>query len=201
MSKKFTSIFVILILLTAYGCSSTPKIERVESGSITDLSGNWNDTDSRLVAEQMIQDVLSRPWYAKIKNSKKRTPSVVVGSIRNLSHEHINTAVFIADIERELINSGLVDFIASGKAREELRTEREDQDYYASAETRKKLNEEIGADAMLQGNINTIIDAAGDEQVKFYQVDLELLDIENNRKLWVGQKKIKKFITNPSTRY
>jgi uncharacterized protein (TIGR02722 family) len=166
----------------------------VESDTVTDLSGNWNDTDSRLVAEEMIQDVLSRNWLTKFNRDNGKAPIVIVGTVRNLSHEHINTRTFIADMERELINSGEVEFVASAKAREEIRDEVKDQDLHASEETRKAMGNEIGADFMLQGSINSIVDAVSGEQARFYQIDLTLIELGTNRKVWVGQKKIKKTI-------
>jgi uncharacterized protein (TIGR02722 family) len=186
----FLPLLGLLFLLT--GCGQT--VSRVESDTVTDLSGNWNDTDSRLVAEEMIQDVLSRNWLTKFNRDNGKAPTVIVGTVRNLSHEHINTRTFIADMERELINSGEVEFVASSKAREEIRDEVKDQDLHSSEETRKAMGNEIGADFMLQGSINSIVDAVSGEQARFYQIDLTLIELGTNRKVWVGQKKIKKTI-------
>ena len=183
-------IFGLLFLLA--GCN--PTITRVQSDTVTDLSGKWNDTDSRLVAEEMVQDVLSRGWLPKFNRSKGRAPTIIVGTVRNLSHEHINTRTFIADIERELINSGEVEFVASAQDRKEVRGEVKDQDLNASEESRKSMGNEVGADFMLQGSINTIVDAVSGEQARFYQIDLTLIELGTNRKVWVGQKKIKKTI-------
>ena len=47
---------------------------------------------------------------------------------------------------------------------------------------------------MLKGQINTITDAAGKTTLKYYQTELELIDIETNEKVWIGQKKIKKVV-------
>jgi uncharacterized protein (TIGR02722 family) len=161
---------------------------------VTDLSGNWNDTDSRLVAEEMIQDALSRNWLTKYNREQGKAPTVIVGTVRNLSHEHINTRTFIADMERALINSGEVEFVASADERQEVRGEVKDQDLNATDETRKQMGQEVGADFMLQGSINTIVDAVSGEQARFYQVDLTLIELGSNRKVWLGQKKIKKTI-------
>ena len=180
------------LLFLLAGCN--PTVSRVESDTVTDLSGNWNDTDSRLVAEEMIQDVLSRGWLSKFNRSKGKAPTVIVGTVRNLSHEHINTRTFVADMERELINSGEVEFVASAKAREEVRSEVKDQDLNATEDTRKAMGNEVGADFMLQGSINSIVDAVSGEQARFYQIDLTLIELGTNRKVWVGQKKIKKTV-------
>jgi len=186
----------LLFLLAACGQTVT----RVDSDSVTDLSGNWNDTDSRLVAQEMIQDVLSRNWLSKFNRSKGKAPTVIVGTVRNLSHEHINTRTFIADMERELINSGEVEFVASAVDRKEVRDEIKEQDLHASEETRKAMGQEIGADFMMQGSINSIVDAISGEQARFYQIDLTLIELGTNRKVWVGQKKIKKTVEKGGVR-
>ncbi len=143
----------------------------------------------------MIEDCLDRPWLETYKRGHSgKNPVVIVGTVRNRSHEHINTQTFVKDLERALINSGRVDFVASRSEREEIREERKDQAVYSSEETAKEHGREIGADYMLQGSINTIEDRVEGKRVMFYQVDLELIDLENNRKAWIGDKKIKKLI-------
>jgi uncharacterized protein (TIGR02722 family) len=201
--KKNARILVSLFAAAALcaGCSSNPKIDRIEANTVTDLSGDWNDTDSRLVAEEMIQDSLSNPWLTNYTRAKKKQPVVIVGEVRNLSHEHINVDTFVNDMERALINSGRVEFVASSDERGEIRDERQDQDLNAREDTRKAAGQEIGADFMLKGTINTIIDAIDKQQTRYYQVDLTLISMADNRKVWTGQKKIKKAIKNPKYRF
>ncbi len=176
------------------GCAST-SVKRVEIDKVIDISGKWNDTDSRLTAEEMIQDCLSRPWLARAKRaSRGGPPTVIVGTVRNLSHEHINTRTFVEDLQRSLINSGEVDFVASRGERGEVREERLDQDVNASEATRKEHGQETGADFMLKGSINTILDREGGKSVMLYQVNLKLINMKTNRISWNGQKKIKKYV-------
>jgi uncharacterized protein (TIGR02722 family) len=189
----------LCVTLALSACST--RVERIDVDETRDLSGEWNDTDSRLVSEEMMRDVLARPWLDSFINEKGNLPAVIVGEVRNLSHEHINVGTFIGDIERELINSGGVQFVASKSERGEIREERKDQELNASAETTKRMGEELGADFMLTGVINTILDTEGKEQVRYYQVDLSLISLADNRKVWVGQKKIKKFVKKNSIRW
>jgi len=129
---------VVLSLFMFGGCAST-KVERIDVDETVDLSGQWNDTDSRLVSEEMIKDVMSRSWLERYKRANRgHTPAVIVGSVRNRSDEHINTRTFVKDLERALVNSGEVDFVASSGEREELREERADQAMHASEETAKE---------------------------------------------------------------
>lgn len=196
---SFRNLMSIFLVLGLVACA--PTITREDPNSVKDLSGNWNDTDSRKVSQEMIQDVLSQRWLSKFTAKKNQMPTVIVGKVRNLSHEHINTRTFIADIQRALINSGEVSFVASSEERGEIRSERKDQDLHASEATRKAMGNEAGADFMLQGTINTIIDAIKGEQVRFYQVDLTLIDLSSNRMVWAGQQKIKKSVERSGVRW
>ncbi|MDN2661926.1 penicillin-binding protein activator LpoB [Psychromonas sp. 14N.309.X.WAT.B.A12] len=197
--KIHTSLLLVIMSSVMLAACST-SVERLDAQQQVDLSGAWNDTDSQLVAQEMIEDSLSRAWISKFVSSEGKDPAVIVGRIKNLSHEHINTNTFVANMERELINSGEVQFVASAANRQEIRDERADQDLNASEATRKEAGQEYGADFMMQGQINTIVDVDGTTQVRFYQVNLELISLKDNRKVWIGEKKIKKLISNSKIR-
>jgi uncharacterized protein (TIGR02722 family) len=193
MTRVSTRIFGLLMMtLMLAGCGK--KVTRISANSTTDLSGRWNDTDSRLVAEEMLRDCLNSAWYYTYQ-AQKKTPTVIVGSVKNKSHEHIDAETFTKDMERALTNSGRVEFVASKGEREQLRDEKADQASNASAESRKKTGEESGAELMLIGSINSIVDKEGSKSVIFYQINLELVQIESGRKLWIGDKKIKKYVS------
>ncbi len=183
---------LVLVAATLSACNTA--VTRMDAGEVKDLSGAWNDTDSQLVSKEMIDDALGRQWLPNFTREQKRQPAVIVGEIRNLSHEHINVNTFVEEVQRALINSDRVQFVASATEREEIRGERKDQDLNASESTRKAAGQEKGADFMLKGTINTIIDASGRTQVRYYQVDLTLISLTDNRIVWVGQKKIKKLV-------
>lgn len=189
-------IFIITTTVALSGCAGSRRsIQRTAADEATDLSGRWNDTDSRLTAEAMVQDLLGQGWLQEFSDKHGgEKPRVVVGTIRNKSHEHIPVDTFMVDLERSLTNSRKVRFVASGAARQEVRDERVDQARNASDETMKGPGQELGADYMLQGTLNSIIDAVEGQRVVFYQVDLDLTDVASNEKVWFGQKKIKKMV-------
>lgn len=193
---KIKARFIPILAFTAmtlFACSNR-KVERVEADKQIDLSGRWNETDSRLVAEEMVRDAISRPWAMEFNSRQDRKPVLVVGIVRNMSHEHISAETFIKDIEREILNSGRAKIVQAGEARNDLRDERAGQQEFASPETAKRWGRELGADFMLQGTINSIVDSDKKTKVVFYQVNLELTNIETNEKVWIGDKKIKKEI-------
>lgn len=188
------AVVAALLVAGVAGCASGTKVTRVDEGVVTDFSGRWNDTDSRLVASEMIKQALASPWLENYTRDKGRQPVVIVGTIANRSHEHINMNTFVNDLARELTTSQKVTFVASKGEREELREERKEQAVHAREDTQKAAGKEIGADYMLKGNLSTILDEADGVKGIYYQVDLEMIDLENNVKAWYGQKKIKKVV-------
>jgi hypothetical protein len=188
--------FLLLTVLAVapVGCA-TKKVSRIDPGAVTDLSGRWNDTDSRLVANELIQQSLTAAWARRYADTHGgQAPAVIVGDFRNRTLEHIPVGTFVRDLERAFINSGAVQVVASSDERQEVRAERADQQEHARTESRARVGQELGAKYMLQGELQAIEDQEGREKIVFYQIDATLVDLESNQKVWVGQHKIKKYI-------
>ena len=189
-------VFISIGLLS--GCAST-KVERTDISKQVDLSGKWNDSDSKLTADEMINDCLSRPWLATFSAlNNNAQPVVIVGTVKNRTQEHIDSALFVANLEKSLINSGRVKFVASRDERGEIREEKIDQAENSNDATMKPQKQETGADFMLQGTINSIKDEVKGKYVILYQVNLEMVNITTNEKVWIGQKEIKKIVSRSS---
>lgn len=188
-------VIVCMIGLLLAGCGRK-TVTRVSTESDIDLSGRWNDADSRRVAEAMSESALNSAWRENFIRYHNRKPVVIVGLVANKSHEHIESETFIKDIEKEFIRTGMVRVVQNAVFREKIREERADQQEFASPETAKRWGAELGADFMMFGTINSIVDVEGRRQVTFYQVDLELANLETNELVWVDGKKIKKYIVD-----
>ena len=193
---KLIKIFTLLfIAITTFSCAH--RVTRIDSSNTPDISGKWNNTDSRLTSEEMIQQCLNEKWLMNyIETNKGKKPVVIVGMVTNKSHEHIEAETFIKDLERTFINTSRVGLVQSGKKREEMRTEKADQQTNASISTMKKFGLENGADFILQGSINSIVDAYKRKKTVTYQINLELTNIQSNEIVWIGEKKISKFVKN-----
>lgn len=190
------SVAAGLLLVTVAACAK--KVVRIEPAAVTDLSGRWNDTDSRLVANQLIEQTLAAGWAKRYADTHGgEAAPIIVGTFANRTMEHIAVGTFVKDIEKALISTGAARVVASGSERGELRGERQDQQQHARADTRARQGEELGARYMLAGELQAIEDVDGRERVVFYQVDAQLIDLETNTKVWVGQHKIKKYIERP----
>lgn len=191
-SRSWRRPLALALLLPLLAACNITRVQRIDTASVTDLSGRWNDTDSRLVANALIEQSLGGAWSTT--NTGGSAPAVMVGEFRNRTMEHIPIATFTRDLERAMVSSNTVRVVASRDERGELREERMDQQQYAAPETRARLGRELGARYLLQGDVQAIEDRAGRERVVLYQVDATLIDLETNAKVWAGQHKIKKYV-------
>ncbi|MFH1093555.1 MAG: penicillin-binding protein activator LpoB [Candidatus Omnitrophota bacterium] len=193
-NKIFLLAAVFVMVAFVAGCGGR-SVKRLDTEKVVDISGRWNDTDSRLVSEEMIKDCLGRPWLNKFDEKNKKEPVVIVGTIVNRSHEHVDALLFTKDLEMAFVNSAMVKVVASKQEREEIRGERgAQQEGLTDDKTIKELGKETGADFMLQGSINSVKDEIKGKYVILYQVNLELIDLTDNQKAWIGQRKIKKYV-------
>lgn len=185
---------LLALLIVAVSCAH--KVTRIDPSETPDISGKWNNTDSRLTADEMINQSLNSAWLNYFVEAKHKKPVVICGMITNKSHEHIEAETFIKDLERAFITTSRVGLVQGGKKREELRAEKADQQSNASVSTMKKFGMENGADFILQGSINSIVDAYKKKKTVTYQINLELTNIETNEVVWIGDKKISKYVKN-----
>ena len=191
-STRRAAIFALLAVASA--CHAK-QVSRIDPAAVTDLSGRWNDTDSRLVADSLIHQSLDGPWLRRYSDAHGGSaPTVLVGQFANKTYEHIAVGTFVNDLERAFANSGAVQVVAGGAARQDVRAERADQQQNATADSRARMSAEQGAQYVLQGEIQAIEDSEGKEKVVFYQIDATMVDLQSNAKVWIGQHKIKKYI-------
>ena len=194
--SNIKSLILLVVIGIVIGSCASRTVTRVDPAEQIDLSGRWNDTDSRQVAEEMTRDVLSKPWLERFTGQQERPPVVIIGVVVNRSHEHIEAETFIKDIEREFINSGKVRVVENDFFREKLREEKDSQQINASPETQSRIAQELGADFMLFGVINSTVDQYKKEKVVNYKINLEMVNLESTEKVWLGDKEIKKYIKN-----
>ena len=193
------TVLVLGTVVLVNGCGKSVEVARVDSGKEIALTDKWNDEDSRLVAEEMINDMLNYPWISQFNQRfPGKEPLVTVQRVRNKSHEHVAVDTFVNDIKRAVIRSGKAGFIATLEERQDTRAELADQDMNASADTRMEMGEEDGANFALSGTINSIVDQLDNQRVTYYQVDLKLINLQTAREVWNGSKKIKKFMERKS---
>lgn len=194
------NLYVKTILLGIVGIllfnSCGRQVTRISADTVVDYSGNWNNTDSRLVSEKMIQQIMKSAWIQIFTQAQNKKPTIIVGFVTNKTHNHIEAETFLQDLETAIVNSGTMRLVQGGEQRKALRAERADQQDNASLSTMKKFGLEHGADFMLQGVMTSTVDAFKKNKVVQYQVSLQLANLETNEIVWMDTEKITKTVKN-----
>ena len=190
----FKALCGVVFLFIFSSCAR--QVTRVNPDQSYDLSGRWNDTDSKTVATSMINDLMASEKFKEYSKEKGKKPTVIVGLISNKTSEHIDAATYIKKFEVAVFNSGVADLVESDAFRDKLRAERAQQQDFASPATMAKWGEEVGADLMLFGEMTSETDTYDKKRVVNYITTLFLTDMETNKRVWYGQNEIKKFIKN-----
>jgi uncharacterized protein (TIGR02722 family) len=190
--NKIKIVFLVLVFANC----QTRHVTRLDPATEVDLSGRWNDTDSRKVADQIIYDLFDSESFKSYTKNIDRKPVIVFGAIRNKTSEHIDANNFVKKFEIVIHQSGVADLVESEEFRDKLRVERLEQQEFADPATVKQMGKEAGADLMLFGEISSETDTYNNRRVVNYITTLFLTDIETNKRIWYGQNEIKKYVKN-----
>jgi penicillin-binding protein activator len=183
-------LFVLVLMISA--CAQT--VSRIDPAQQIDLSGRWNDSDSRQVAEKMISELLNSSRYQEYAKELGKRPTIIVGLIRNRTSEHIDANNYIKKFEVAIFNSNVADLVESDSFRDKLRAERAQQQDFADPATMAQWGKEVGANLMLFGEMTSETDVLNKQRVVNYITTLFLTDMETNKRVWYGQHEIKKYI-------
>jgi len=187
--------FIAALVLVSFSCQ-TRSVTRIAPETQMDLSGRWNDTDSRIVAETMINELLTSSKYKAYAEQRGGKPAIVVGLIRNKTSEHIDANNYIKKLEVAIYNSDIAELVESEEFRDKLRLERAQQQDFADPATVSEWGKETGANLMLFGEMTSETDTSNGKRIVNYITTLFLTDIETNKRIWYGQREIKKFVKN-----
>lgn len=209
MSERLSAVRLIagacaLMALSGILAGCAMKVQNVDPATEGYISGRWNDSDARAVADELVPQALGGAWLPEFRGQHgDARPRVVIGDIENNTSEHISKDVFMNELQRVLINSGVVRFVADPGVREELMQEVQWQEEMAagggvSGDVAQGVS---GADFMMMGVISSIVDQAGDDAIVYYKVDLSLTDLRNWEKVWIGSAERKHLVQNTKIRY
>jgi len=169
-----------------YGCSGT------DTGGNDGIAENisWNEIDSEMIADSIVNKLLLSEW--NINFTTKRKPKIIVGSIRDLTNEKINTDLLSKNIERSLINSGDVTFISSKSEREMIRNNRRNKNDFNDDIELKKYFQPLKSDFFISGSINLSIDSISVPMRNEYKLTLELINTNNIESVYITSQTLNK---------
>lgn len=152
------------------------------------LNDLWSETDMQKVVADLVASMVN---HREISNAD-RPPIVMVTKLQNKTSEHIDTQSIMDMVRVELSRGGRVSFVDK-EAREDVAAEYEYQGSgMMSEETKKGKGGQIGADYIINGRLDSIVQEAGKNKTVYYKVTLNLTNLKKNLIVWTDYKQIRK---------
>jgi uncharacterized protein (TIGR02722 family) len=190
MNIKLIAISLLAFVISATGCGPKAFVK----GEYDDpqrenlLNDQWSETDMQVAVKNMVGSLVS---HNSIANAKK-LPIVMVTKLQNKTSEHIDTQNIMDMVRVELTNSGRVNFVDK-EAREDIAGEYNYQNSgMVSEETKKGPGGQIGADFIINGRLDSIVQEVGKEKTVYYKLTLNLTNLKTGIVAWTNHKEIRK---------
>jgi uncharacterized protein (TIGR02722 family) len=176
----------LLVMLSA--CKT--KIESVDPGSNIQLTTDFGATAVNDTIAKMVDDILVFPPMVEL--TKEKRPVIVVYPIRNKTSQHINTEQILTSIRTRLLRSGKFIFVNRDSDNVLIKEVKYQRDSGLVDRSKvKKFGKQVAPDFALTGTITEIVQKNDDIKDVFYNVSLELKNLETGVLEWADEKKIR----------
>ena len=152
-------------LLVACGRTPAPVVEQAPPPP----PSAWLETDSKAIADELMGELLKRPWVGTWRERLTRQPKVAIGELADRSHGAVDMATLSAQFARALAAGGQVAVV-----------------------------DKAAADLLLSGTVGAEDGQDNGEPVKRYQIDLKLVEAKSGdsvTSLSIERKKDDKVVT------
>ncbi len=183
-----TVLVSILMGLNACGPKAFVKGQYDDPEKENLLNDAWSETDMQKTVESMVASLVAHPAIA----GAKAPPILMVTNLQNKTSEHIDTQSIMDMVRVDLSKSGKVAFVDK-----EARGDVSDEYNYQNSgmmnkETKKGPGGQVGADFIVNGRIDSIVQEVGKEKTVYYKITLNMTNLKTNLITWTDQKQMRK---------
>lgn len=157
----------------------------------------FTDKDATSVYGRMVDDALSKPWVDQhITKHAGEAPKIAVGTVGTNNQAAIDVQSVTKQIEEELINSGRVRVLADRSQVRQLVDQRLAQREFTRSEDWADMANQLGIDFLMIGRVGSrLYRDEANQLVTYFQVVLELIDLETAEKVWIQTEEVRKTST------
>jgi uncharacterized protein (TIGR02722 family) len=189
-NKALLSVVATLICFSV-GCGPQAFVKGKYDDNVQKtnlMTDEWSESDMQATVKSMVTSLIAHPVVA----GAKTRPVLMVTSLQNKTSEHIDTQSIMDMVRVELMKTGKLAFIDK-EARQDIDQEYDYQNSgRVSSETKKGPGAQTGADFIVNGRLDSIVQEAGKEKSVYYKMTLNLTSIKSGVIEWTDQKEIRK---------
>ena len=188
MSNKVLLCVAACFALSACGPKAFVKGSYDDVSKENLLNDQWSETDMQKAVQDLVASLSNHP---SVKNAKA-PPVVMVTNLQNKTSEHIDTQNIMDMVRVELMNTGKFSFIDK-EARQDVADEYNYQNSgMVSEETKKGPGGQTGADFIINGRLDSIVQEVGKDKTVYYKLTLNFTNLKSNVMAWSNYKQIRK---------
>jgi len=189
--KSFATVLVMtlsVMVLSSCGQKAFVKGDYQDPEKTNLLNDQWSETDMQNVVKDLVGSLSAHPVIKDAKNP----PVVMVTQLQNKTSEHIDTQSVMDMVRVDLMKTGKVGFIDK-EARQDISDEYNYQNSgMVSSETKKGPGGQTGADFIINGRLDSIVQEVGKEKTVYYKVTLNMTNLKTGMIVWSDNKQIRK---------
>jgi uncharacterized protein (TIGR02722 family) len=184
----YMSVTLAFLAMTSCGPKAFVKGNYDDVNRENLLNDQWSETDMQKAVQDLVASLMNSAAIAQAK----KMPIVMVSNLQNKTSEHIDTQSIMDMVRVELMKSGKVGFIDK-EARQDIADEYNYQNSgMVSQDTKKGPGGQVGADFMINGRLDSIVQEVGKDKSVYYKLTLNLTNIKSSMITWSDQKQIRK---------
>ncbi len=184
----YMTVTLSFLAMTSCGPKAFVKGEYDDVNRENLLNDQWSETDMQKAVQDLVASLMNSAAIAQAK----KMPIVMVSNLQNKTSEHIDTQSIMDMVRVELMKSGKVGFIDK-EARQDIADEYNYQNSgMVSQDTKKGPGGQVGADFMINGRLDSIVQEVGKDKSVYYKLTLNLTNIKSSMITWSDQKQIRK---------
>lgn len=186
---RFSFVLVVLAMgLSACGPKAFVKGDYDDVNRENLLNDQWSETDMQKAVADLVGSMMTHPQIANAKSP----PVVMVTGLQNKTSEHIDTQSIMDMVRVDLMKTGRVSFIDK-EARQDIADEYNYQGSgVVSEETKKGPGGQTGADFIINGRLDSIVQEVGKDKTVYYKLTLNLTNLKTSVIAWSDHKQIRK---------
>ncbi len=187
--SRYSLLAMAMSVVLVSGCST--EVTYGDAKETETVTVDYGSTDLQTLSGKMVQSLIDSSATREIGANGR--PVLFVDSIRNKSSEHIDTEALTDTMRTQLLRSGKYRFVDMTKVqavKEQL--EYQQQSGMVDPAAMVRLGKQTGAQYMLYGNLASIVKDNGKVKDVFYQLTMNLMDLQSGELVWADQQEIRK---------
>jgi uncharacterized protein (TIGR02722 family) len=182
------TLITTVLALTACGPKAFVKGQYDDPERENLMNDQWSESDMQNTVKTMVDSMVAHPAIA----AAKTPPVLMVTNLQNKTSEHIDTQSIMDMVRVDIMNTGKVTFVDK-EARQDVSDE---YNYQSSGmmdnTTQKGPGGQVGADFIVNGRIDSIVQEVGKEKTVYYKITLNMTNLKTNLVTWTNYKQIRK---------